>query len=327
MASAASAPAVFAGGAADSDASSAVIEVSKVVPLSQRGASEEPVSGAREVAASSALFARVAKRPLCAAVAALLAVAVAIAIAVIAVAASRGAGGGGGGGGASTSAPQQIALSQMVNPCTVASAPGCLATLAVTWVIPHGSSYTIITPPTSSTRNWVPLSAITGGGPALLPRVEYGAAAGRAPGAPLRLTGTANLSTYTYTGGMDWRGATSNYTSPAIYSAEVKLPPGTRFAYRVGDDANGFSPVFEAAMPPAVGAGPNIIAWAGDLGQSGNTSRNLDRILAQHAVEPVQAFLHAGDLSYADGEGPAWDSWGVLMQKVSSVIPFNTAVG
>ena len=326
MASAASAPAVFAGGAADSDASSAVIEVSKVVPLSQRGASEEPVSGAREVAASSALFARVAKRPLCAAVAALLAVAVAIAIAVIAVAASRGAGGGGG-GGASTSAPQQIALSQMVNPCTVASAPGCLATLAVTWVIPHGSSYTIITPPTSSTRNWVPLSAITGGGPALLPRVEYGAAAGRAPGAPLRLTGTANLSTYTYTGGMDWRGATSNYTSPAIYSAEVKLPPGTRFAYRVGDDANGFSPVFEAAMPPAVGAGPNIIAWAGDLGQSGNTSRNLDRILAQHAVEPVQAFLHAGDLSYADGEGPAWDSWGVLMQKVSSVIPFNTAVG
>ena len=326
MASAASAPAVFAGGAADSDASSAVIEVSKVVPLSQRGASEEPVSGAREVAASSALFARVAKRPLCAAVAALLAVAVAIAIAVIAVAASRGAGGGGG-GGASTSAPQQIALSQMANPCTVASAPGCLATLAVTWVIPHGSSYTIITPPTSSTRNWVPLSAITGGGPALLPRVEYGAAAGRAPCAPLRLTGTANLSTYTYTGGTDWRGATSNYTSPAIYSAEVKLPPGTRFVYRVGDDANGFSPVFEAAMPPAVGAGPNIIAWAGDLGQSGNTSRNLDRILAQHAVEPVQAFLHAGDLSYADGEGPAWDSWGVLMQKVSSVIPFNTAVG
>ena len=257
------------------------------------------------------------------AVAALVALAVLVCVIAIASASSgRGGGGGGGGGSGSGGGPQQIALAQMANPCNAAAAArGCLATLAVTWVIPYGSSYALLTPPKTSTAGWLPLTAVSGGRAAVKPRVEYGSAA------PLPLSGAANVSGYAYAGGTDWRGATSDYLSPTIFNAEIHLPPGAQFVYRVGDDANGFSPLLTAVMPPAVGVGPNLLAWAGDLGQSGNTSLNLDRILATHAQTPVQAFLHAGDASYADGEGPAWDSWGVLMQKVSAVIPFNTAVG
>jgi hypothetical protein len=34
--------------------------------------------------------------------------------------------------------------------------------------------------------------------------------------------------------------------------------------------------------------------------------------------------LNVGDLSYADGEQPRWDSYGRLVQKIAAVIPHMT---
>ena len=260
-------------------------------------------------AVSTAVSAAVSAHPLAAAAAAVLVAAAlvgGIVGGVLAASASRG------GGPAAGSPPQQIMLSLM--------APGVLA---VTWVIPYGATYAVVTPPSAATfPSWTAAVPVTGGLPAVLPRVEWSLADGGAPS-----SAPANCSTYDYTLGIDWRLTVSNATSPTIFNALIGVPPGAAFTYRVGDDANGFSPRVLAAAPPAAGAAGVALAVIGDLGTTTNSSWTRDHVLAAHAAAPFASVIHLGDTSYADGEMPVWDTFGQLIQPLASVLPFNSIVG
>ena len=225
---------------------------------------------------------------------------------LVAAAAARG-------GPAAGSPPQQIMLSALQ--------PGMLA---VTWVIPYGATYTVITPPSAASYPmWTAAAAVTGGAPAVLPRVEWQLLGVGGP-----LSAPANVTKYDYTLGTDWRLTVSNATSPTIFSALIgPLPPGAAFTYRVGDDANGFSPRLQAAAPRAAGTAGVSLAVIGDLGTTSNSSWTRDHVLAAHATVPFDAVIHLGDLSYADGEQPIWDLFGQLVQPLASVLPFNSIVG
>ena len=55
----------------------------------------------------------------------------------------------------------------------------------------------------------------------------------------------------------------------------------------------------------------------GDLGQTEDSAETLEHIIASNP----QSVLNVGDLSYADGYQPRWDSWGRLMEPFHAAVP------
>jgi len=142
------------------------------------------------------------------------------------------------------------------------------------------------------------------------------------------------------------------------------LPPSSTVFYRVGSNATGWSRVFRAATPPAVGAavsllvvsdmgqaeadGSNIVSAAGPLTpfasspQWGNLSyyrmpsslATAARIAADlggsgwPASSPVPSLVfNNGDLSYANGYAPLWDAYMDVIQPAAAVAPWMVSVG
>ncbi len=68
---------------------------------------------------------------------------------------------------------------------------------------------------------------------------------------------------------------------------------------------------------------PMTIGLTGDLGQTEVSARS---IAALAALDPA-AVLLVGDLSYADGWCPSWDSFGVMFEALASRIPVLTTGG
>ena len=92
------------------------------------------------------------------------------------------------------------------------------------------------------------------------------------------------------------------YTSGEIHSVELPgLTPNTKYTYSCGSDT---AQTFSFKTPPAVGATASLkIAVVGDLGQTENSSATVDMMEAELSAGNVDLILHAGDLSYADGNG------------------------
>jgi len=122
-----------------------------------------------------------------------------------------------------------------------------------------------------------------------------------------------------------------SYTSPYLYHVPLSgLVPGVKYFYTVGDSTSGVSPVASFFAHP--GIGPDVknadgsdftIAVIGDLGQTTNSESTRDHVLAG-ASDMV---MHVGDISYADSDEPRWDSFGVLLDPLSSTIPYMVQVG
>ena len=168
---------------------------------------------------------------------------------------------------------------------------------AITWVIPVGARYTPLSAPyPSRSAGYAPPVVVNSGLPPVSPRIEYGTRVDA-----LTSIVSAEMTSYEYRGGSDWRGVRSNASSPLLFSAiATGLPPGGTFYYRCGDDANGFSPVTAAVALPPVGTAGVRVAVLGDLGTTVNSSSTVDHVLARHAAVPFAGILHAGDLSYAE---------------------------
>ncbi len=58
----------------------------------------------------------------------------------------------------------------------------------------------------------------------------------------------------------------------------------------------------------------------GDVGQTANSAATLDHL----AASAPTSVLNVGDLSYADGHQPRWDSYGRLMQASAALVPQMT---
>jgi hypothetical protein len=119
----------------------------------------------------------------------------------------------------------------------------------------------------------------------------------------------------------------TTYESPALYNASVKgLTAGSTIYYSVGD-VRAQSEIKTVGIPRERGADGARFALLGDLGTTINSNVTIDDILTAHAQDGFDAVLFAGDLSYADGTQPVWDTFGNLAEPMMSAIPTTFAVG
>lgn len=115
------------------------------------------------------------------------------------------------------------------------------------------------------------------------------------------------------------------YNSPFLHTVSLSpLEAGATYGYRVA----GSERVFSFTMPPVsdavdAAAFPMTLGVIADVGQTVVSQLNFG-VLA--ALEPA-AVLLAGDLAYADGWTPRWDSYGRMAEPLSSAVPVMTAGG
>ncbi|KAL8516913.1 hypothetical protein ACS0TY_015239 [Phlomoides rotata] len=133
--------------------------------------------------------------------------------------------------------------------------------------------------------------------------VEYGKWPGKYDG-----SGTGETTSYHY----------FFYSSGAIHHVKIgPLDPNTTYYYRCG----GNGPEFRFRTPPS--AFPVEFAVSGDLGQTEWTASTLAHIGARD----YDVLLLPGDLSYADGQQPLWDSFGRLVEPYASTRPWMVTEG
>ena len=127
------------------------------------------------------------------------------------------------------------------------------------------------------------------------------------------------------------------YESPIIHTVTLSpLVGGVTYRYSVSGDAR----EFEFTMPPEGGASyPFVVGLTADLGQTQASEANvalLRKLLdassdasdgpgAHHASGRL--LLLAGDLSYADGWHPRWDSFGRMIEPLAARVPVMTTPG
>lgn len=116
-----------------------------------------------------------------------------------------------------------------------------------------------------------------------------------------------------------------SYTSPFINSAVMEgLLPGTSYIYRVSGPDSTWSESYTFTNPRSGPSTQNFrLAVIGDLGQTNNSLSTMTHVQQSRA----EAIVIGGDLSYADSDGPRWDSFGRLIQPLSATMPINVCPG
>jgi len=136
-----------------------------------------------------------------------------------------------------------------------------------------------------------------------------------------------------------------SYTSPNILKSSITpaqakfLQPGAKVMYKITSDAGDASDTYNFLVPPTTTA-PVRLALIGDLGQTVNSTRTVDHIVAGTGESnPYDAAVIVGDLSYADSENlgkcghpggcvpTRWDSFGVMFEALGSGLPTMTTPG
>eukprot|EP00667_Euglena_gracilis_P005549 EG_transcript_5589 len=109
------------------------------------------------------------------------------------------------------------------------------------------------------------------------------------------------------------------YNSPFIHSVPLSgLTAGVQYSYQVSGDNR----VFSFTMPSDAKL-PLKIGMVADVGQTPVSNSTL-RAVASYNPDLI---LLAGDLSYADGWGWRWDSFGRLFEIAGAWYPFLTCPG
>eukprot|EP00466_Bigelowiella_natans_P002986 jgi/Bigna1/36227/e_gw1.13.40.1 len=117
------------------------------------------------------------------------------------------------------------------------------------------------------------------------------------------------------------------YTSPVIHTVTLSgLTAGTSYTYQVANDNRNFT----FLMPPNAD-GSASVGLTADLGQT-DISHQTVSLLQERLEESVNQgvgaiMLLSGDLSYADGYYPRWDSWGRFMERIAAQFPIMTVGG
>jgi len=107
---------------------------------------------------------------------------------------------------------------------------------------------------------------------------------------------------------------------------------GQQYYYTVGDasgefgEEKGFSDIKSFRTVPSARAReyPLHIAIIGDIGQTVHSEATCYELRNDTSIE---LGIIVGDLSYADGYGPRWDSWGRMVEKCFSEIPWLVLPG
>ncbi|CAI5991899.1 unnamed protein product [Closterium sp. NIES-65] len=140
--------------------------------------------------------------------------------------------------------------------------------------------------------------------------VEYGESRGK-------YTKTASGSVTRYT----LNGYTSGYIHKVLLGRPRKdgvLKPGTTYYYRLG----GAGPARAFKTPPP-SSQPISVALVADMGSAPPAAATISRL----SRTPHALVVFPGDLSYANGYQPDWDTWQSLIQPASSLRPWMMAPG
>ncbi len=103
----------------------------------------------------------------------------------------------------------------------------------------------------------------------------------------------------------------------------TNLQPDTLYYYRVGDPQNGFSPVYTFRTAPSPRPVPFLFTAFGDHGTTAVSRQNT-----QNVIHLNPAFhLHLGDISYANGNQPIWDTYLNQVEPLTRHIPMMITLG
>jgi len=131
---------------------------------------------------------------------------------------------------------------------------------------------------------------------------------------------TGTTSTYTI----------SSYTSPLLVQCKLTglTQGGVRYYYKVGSEDCGYSELYSFKSAPAHDAAVTFHV-VGDLGQTVNSNNTLLELADNDAALSTSSggIMSMGDLSYANGDEPLWDSFGDLLSQATRSIPIYTTVG
>ena len=115
------------------------------------------------------------------------------------------------------------------------------------------------------------------------------------------------------------------YASAPIHRVQLDgLAPSTTYAFEIPPS----NATFAFATPPAPAAGARLrVALTADLGQTDDSLATMTHIKAAVDGGEADLVLFPGDLSYADGYGPRWDSYGRLSEFLFASVPAAYAPG
>jgi hypothetical protein len=164
--------------------------------------------------------------------------------------------------------------------------------------------------PSDMVVTWASFSSITTG------VCQYGLSSDN-----LNMTATTTGATYTL----------GSYVSPMLYRVVLSdLSVGNKvYYYRVGSDETGMSSVYSFKSHPGVGVNGVTFHVFGDLGQTTNSESTLIELNEnEEALSTLSGgIISMGDLSYANGDEPLWDTFGNLVQVSRASIPMSTTLG
>ena len=104
------------------------------------------------------------------------------------------------------------------------------------------------------------------------------------------------------------------------------LEPLTTYYYQCGDFMiQDISDIMYFKTLPKIGDKKMIIFGVlGDIGQTINSVSTINHLINEPNIDMI---LHAGDLSYADCEQTLWDSYGEMIEPLSSFVPWMVSPG
>jgi hypothetical protein len=105
------------------------------------------------------------------------------------------------------------------------------------------------------------------------------------------------------------------------------LEPLTRYYYQCGDlFLKIISKILTFKTLPKIGDTTNnlIFGVLGDIGQTIHSVSTINHLINEPNINMI---LHTGDLSYADCDQPLWDSYGVMIEPLSSFLPWMVCAG
>ncbi|UCE74107.1 MAG: metallophosphoesterase, partial [Methanomassiliicoccales archaeon] len=126
---------------------------------------------------------------------------------------------------------------------------------------------------------------------------------------------SASGTNHTYTDG-GWDGIIHDV-------ALTGLSPDTQYFYRVGDESLGWSSEFNFTSPPDYKKNVSFAAY-GDHGMSSNAHATTANIIADSSIDFI---VHAGDLSYANGNQNDWDTWFNQIEENVAHRPYMIVAG
>ena len=109
----------------------------------------------------------------------------------------------------------------------------------------------------------------------------------------------------------------------------TNLLPGTQYTYTVGSTESWSTPVTFSTLPSNAGtpSRPLTIINIGDMGWGPKSNATIARMNALIDAGLIDAVVHQGDVSYADGAEQNWDVFGRKIQSISSRVPYLVSPG